>query len=102
MNYFIKIEPDTDIGLVTDTFYVEGAIVIKYYTQEIIGLEQWDLINHLWSYFIDAMIGGKQETSFLFPDQPIKVKLRSEKRNRNGLLIIIGNKKYMVEKKTSF
>ena len=42
MDCFVKIEPDTDIELVTDVFYVEGAIVIKYYTQEIMGLEQWD------------------------------------------------------------
>lgn len=32
MDCFVKIEPDTDIELVTDVFYVEGAIVIKYYT----------------------------------------------------------------------
>lgn len=105
MDCFVKIEPDTDIELVTDVFYVEGAIVIKYYTQEIMGLEQWDLINHLWSYFIDAideLIEGKWETSFLFPDQPLNVILRNEKRNQNGLLIIIGNKKYMVEKKEFF
>ena len=98
MDCFVKIEPDTDIELVTDVFYVEGAIVIKYYTQEIMGLEQWDLINHLWSYFIDAideLIEGKWETSFLFPDQPLNVILRNEKRNQNGLLIIIGDKKYM-------
>lgn len=59
------------------------------------GLEQWDLINHLWSYFIDAideLIEGKWETSFLFPDQPLNVILRNEKRNQNGLLIIIGDK----------
>ncbi len=105
MNNFVKIGPYTDIGLVTDAFYVEGAIVIKYYTQEIMGFKQWDLIDHLWSYFIDAideMIGGKQETSFLFPDQPLNVILRNENRNKNALLIIIGNKKYMVDKKDFF
>ena len=105
MDCFVKIEPDTDIELVTDVFYVEGAIVIKYYTQEIMGLEQWDLINYLWSYFIDAideLIEGKRETSFWFPDQPLNVILRNEKNNRNGLLIIIGKKTYMVEKKEFF
>ena len=81
MDCFVKIEPDTDIELVTDVFYVEGAIVIKYYTQEIMGLEQWDLINHLWSYFIDAideLIEGKWETSFLFPDQPLNIEKRKK------------------------
>ena len=59
----------------------------------------------MWSYFIDAideLIEGKWETSFLFPDQPLNVILRNEKRNQNGLLIIIGDKKYMVEKKEFF
>lgn len=37
-NCFIKIEPDTDIEFITDVCYLEGAIVIKYYTQEIMGL----------------------------------------------------------------
>ena len=36
-NCFIKIEPDTDIEFITDVCYLEGAIVIKYYTQEIMG-----------------------------------------------------------------
>ena len=104
-NCFIKIEPDTDIEFITDVCYLEGAIVIKYYTQEIMGLKQYDLINHLWSYFIDAideLIEGKRETSFWFPDQPLNVILRNEKNNRNGLLIIIGKKTYMVEKKEFF
>lgn len=105
MNCFIKIEPNTDIEFITDVCYLEGAIVIKYYTQEIMGLKQWDLISHLWSYFIDAideLIKGKWETSFLFPDQPLNVILRNEKKNPNGLLILIGDKKYMVEKKEFF
>ena len=57
----------------------------------------------MWSYFIDAideLIEGKWETSFLFPDQPLNVILRND--NRNGLLIIIGKKTYMVEKKEFF
>lgn len=81
-NCFIKIEPDTDIEFITDVCYLEGAIVIKYYTQEIMGLKQYDLINHLWSYFIDVideLIEGKRETSFWFPDQPLNVILRNEK-----------------------
>ena len=84
-NCFIKIEPDTDIVFITDVCYLEGAIVIKYYTQEIMGLKQYDLINRFW-----------------FPDQPLNVILRNEKNNRNGLLIIIGKKTYMVEKKEFF
>ena len=104
-NHFVKIKPDTDSELVTNRFYVEGAIVIKYFTQEILGLAQWDYVDQLWSYFIDAldeMAGGKQETSFCFPDQPLNVILRSEIRNRDGLLIIIGDKKYMLDKKEFF
>lgn len=50
----------------------------------------------------DELIEGKRETSFWFPDQPLNVILRNEKNNRNGLLIIIGKKTYMVEKKEFF
>ena len=67
-NHFVKIKPDTDSELVTNRFYVEGAIVIKYFTQEILGLAQWDYVDQLWSYFIDAldeMVGGKSRNKFL-------------------------------------
>ena len=65
-NCFIKIEPDTDIEFITDVCYLEGAIVIKYYTQEIMGLKQYDLINHLWSYFIDAIDELIEKNEFFF------------------------------------
>lgn len=69
------------------------------------GLKQYDLINSfvvILHRAIDELIEGKRETSFWFPDQPLNVILRNEKNNRNGLLIIIGKKTYMVEKKEFF
>ena len=63
---FVKVNSKTAIELITDPFYIEGAILIRNYSQEIMGFKQWDLVEHLWSYLIDAideLICGKQETS---------------------------------------
>ena len=101
-NDFVKVAPDTDIHFITDTFYIEGAIVIKVFGQEVLGLRHWDLVDQLWSYFIDAveeLLNGRQEAGFLFPDQPLSVELRVEKKNRDRLLINIGGKKYAVDKR---
>lgn len=98
---FVKVNSKTEIELITDRSYIEGAILIRNYGQEIMGFKQWDLVDQLWSYLIDAideLICGKQETSFLFPDQPLKMTLSTEKMNKNRLLIIIGGNKYIVEK----
>lgn len=98
---FVKVNSKTEIELITDRSYIEGAILIRNYGQEIMGFKQWDLVDQLWSYLIDAideLICGKQETSFLFPDQPLKMILSTEKMNKNRLLIIIGENKYIVEK----
>lgn len=102
---FVKVNSKTAIELITDPFYIEGAILIRNYNQEIMGFKQWDLVEHLWSYLIDAideLICGKQETSFLFPDQPLKMTLSTKKMSRNRLLIIIGENKYIVEKRNFF
>ena len=102
---FVKVNSKTAIELITDPFYIEGAILIRNYNQEIMGFKQWDLVEHLWSYLIDAiddLICGKQETSFLFPDQPLKMTLSTKKMSRNRLLIIIGKNKYTVEKTEFF
>lgn len=98
---FVKVNSNTEIELITDPFYIEGAILIRNNSQEIMGFKQWDLVDHLWSYLIDAiddLICGKQETSFLFPDQPLKMTLSTKKMNKNRLLIMIGENKYIVEK----
>ena len=100
-DFFVKVNSNTKLELITDPFYIEGAILIRNYSEEIMGFKQWDLIDHLWSYMIDAideLICGKQEISFMFPDQPLKMTLSTERKNKNRLLITIGENKYTVEK----
>jgi len=55
--------------------------------------------NHF--YFIDAveeLLDGEQEADFLFPDQPLSVELRVGRKDGNRLLVIIGGKKYAVDR----
>lgn len=103
---FIKVTSDTDSILITDRLYMEGAILIKVFDEEILGFDEWDLVDQLWVYFIDAMdelLAGEKETEFLFPDQPIPVKFRIiEKGNWDTLLMTVGEKKCSVDKKEMF
>lgn len=101
-NSFVRVNSETNVEVVTDPFYMEGAILIKNYNQIILGFEHWDLVDHLWSYLVDAieqLLYGKNQTSFLFPDQPLKLSFCIEKRNVSRLLLIVGKEKYVVDKK---
>lgn len=74
-----------------DEDYIEGAITMSYWSEEIIGLRHWDLVDQLWAYIItmlhDCLTNGKAE--FLFPDQPLKAGIELIK---NGMcLFTVGN-----------
>ncbi len=100
---FVKVDSNTDVGLIADRFYIEGAIRMWNGTEEILGLEQWDLVDQLWSYLLDGMeelLDGKGETSFSFPDQPLEMAFKMVKGN--GLLIRVGTRKYIVDQKEFF
>jgi len=63
-----------------DYDYLEGALVIKYNNNELLGLREWDLIDQLWYYFLDSIY--KLETQalvqFSFPDQPYLVSIEKK------------------------
>ena len=62
-------------NLLSDINYIEGAIKISYQQKEILTLDNWDLIDQLWGYFVTGLEqvskGEKFET--YFPDQPLKI-----------------------------
>lgn len=62
-------------GNLSDINYVEGAIEISCQGKKILTLEDWDLIDQLWGYFVTGLQkvseGKKFET--YFPDQPLKI-----------------------------
>lgn len=96
----INIKEIEEMADINELYYLEGAIVIKYYNKEIMGFKEWDLIVPLWSYFIDAIeeiIQGKDTAGFMFPDQPVELILNS-KKNKDGLLITIGERTCLIEK----
>ncbi|MFG2920540.1 hypothetical protein ACGFYA_03380 [Streptomyces sp. NPDC048305] len=74
---FVRVEscrnppPDSD--------YIEGAIRLSVSGVEVIGTEEWDYVDQLWCYLADMVTqvqsAGYAET--FFPDQPIKLSLRS-------------------------
>lgn len=79
---------------ITDTQYIDGMIEVLYYGEEVMGAKEWDLVDQLWLYFVDAFIQLKRQKSvgFFFPDQLLEVKMTN--LNRDVLLFQIGNKKY--------
>ena len=97
---FVNIKEIEEIADINELYYLEGAIVIKYYNKEIMGFKEWDLIVPLWSYFIDAIeeiIQGKDTASFMFPDQPVELVLNC-KKNMDVLLMTIGERTCLIEK----
>lgn len=77
-----------------DFDYLSGAIIIQYNETGIMGFREWDLIEQLWDYFIDAIdvfLKGT-ETEFQFPDQPLTV--RFEQKNKDYMIFMLNEKKY--------
>jgi len=75
-----------------DYDYLNGAITILYMDKKILGFREWDLVDQLWYYFVDALIKLKTENNveFTFPDQPFPVKM--EKKGIDYLIINVNNK----------
>lgn len=85
--YFIDIDDSISIMKIYDELdyeYLHGAICIMYGDKCLMDYRLWDLIDQLWSYFIN-LIEDFYNTDFAetyFPDQPIKITIsRSDKSN---------------------
>ncbi|PFM83698.1 hypothetical protein COJ53_30475, partial [Bacillus cereus] len=79
LEYFIDFDNTKCLELVIDFDYMEGAIIINYYGNTILGFKEWDMIDQLWSYFINAieeLFENQNDVSFYFPDQPLEVKMQ--------------------------
>lgn len=84
---------------ITDNQYIEGMIKILYDGEKILGENEWDLVDQLWIYFIDAFIQLKRKgyAEFCFPDQPLKVKMTDI--NGEYLILEVGSKKNCLPEK---
>lgn len=60
----------------SDPSYIEGAIVLRINGIQVLGLEEWDDVNWLWSYIINVLedLDSRPEASTDFPDQPLLLK----------------------------
>ncbi|MCY8413413.1 hypothetical protein P8846_05350 [Bacillus spizizenii] len=81
-DYFIplsNIEGLKNIKPQLDSYYLSGAIILKYGEQDLLDVTMWDLVDQLWAYFLnlieEAIETGKSET--YFPDQPLLLKMKS-------------------------
>lgn len=62
-----------------DPDYVYGALEIVYGLDTILNKEEWDLVDQLWIYLINAIEQAMSSSGaeFMFPDQPIQISIDS-------------------------
>jgi hypothetical protein len=77
-----------------DFDYLEGAIIITHNGQKLLGLREWDLVEQLWGYFVDAIgtLRTEDDANFAFPDQPFEVSLT--RRNNKSLSVGLNGKSF--------
>ena len=80
--YFIDIDNTLEIIRIKkdlDLDYIEGVLHLTYNNQIIIDFTYYDLIDHLWAYFLNMikeyLETQKSETSF--PDQPLPMSIEN-------------------------
>ena len=63
------------IFLHPDSGCVEGALVLRYKGQELLGDEHWDDVDCLWGYLADGLQDVRAGRPFTthFPDQPVRL-----------------------------
>lgn len=81
-DYFVQIKNTLAILNLEDLLdfdYLNGAITLKYFEQTLLDATLWDLVDQLWAYILnvldDLLNTGYGET--YFPDQPVKLVLKS-------------------------
>jgi hypothetical protein len=80
---------------------LEGALYFTVDGREILGEQEWDVIDSLLAYIIndiEAAIGGKEFTTY-FPDQPLELKIKTV---HDKVTISVNNKKAVVDREDFF
>ncbi|OYD06215.1 hypothetical protein [Paludifilum halophilum] len=78
--YFVNVNQYEQLKEMDDKLdwdYLDGAIEMKYYNEEILGFQYWDLVDQCWMYLCDMLeeLREKKETSRFFPDMPVKISM---------------------------
>ncbi|MCC8153958.1 MAG: hypothetical protein LIP01_06945 [Tannerellaceae bacterium] len=66
-----------------DSLYLEGAITILYYNEVFLDTGQWDLVDQLYLYFTEALIGVKETGKSVFGFLILLLKFSLSGNNRN-------------------
>jgi len=101
-NKFFNIEDEKKLQTLKnkmDEQYVEGAIVATFNGETFLSLEQVDLIDQLWAYFLNSFeeLNEKGIAEFYFPDQPLRCELKNV--NKNEIQVTIDTKTYLFPRK---
>lgn len=79
--YFVQITNTPEIMKLEDLldFDYLGAITLKYFEQSLLDVTLWDLVDQLWAYILNVIesLLNTGEGKTYFPDQPIKLYLKS-------------------------
>lgn len=96
--YFVQIKNAHAILNLEDSLdfdYLNGVIILKYFEQTLLDTTLWDVVDQLWAYILnvldDMLITGYGET--YFPDQPVKLCLKSI--SENTILYEIESNEYL-------
>lgn len=100
LHYFININDAQNILRIKnnlDLHYIEGALYLAYNNQVILDFTTYDLIDHLWAYFlnmIEEFLEDQNSAEMDFPDTPIHMSI---KKLSDDYILFILNIKMMSE-----
>jgi len=80
--FFIDINNTDEILQIKndlDLFYIEGVLYLSYNNQTIMDFTYYDLIDHLWAYFLNMIEEylETQKSEMSFPDQPLPMSMEN-------------------------
>ncbi|AIQ11373.1 hypothetical protein [Paenibacillus durus] len=81
-DYFVQINNTHEVlnlENLLDFDYLNGAITLEYCEQTLLDVTLWDLVDQLWGYIlnvIESLLNTGEGESY-FPDQPVKLYLKS-------------------------
>lgn len=83
---FIELDDDKILKTLVkdiDTDYIEGVIYLEYNGNILMDFRYWDIIDQLWAYMIQLIDDNlkNKEAEVYFPDQPIKLQIKSISNN---------------------
>jgi len=97
--YFVDITHGdilNKVGDLKDPNYVEGAISIVIDNSHVIDFTNWDYVDQIWAYFLNALedLLSTGSGEFFFPDQPLHISMEAIE-NQQIRFIVGQNSKQM-------